>query len=308
MKKKVLVTVSLLLMLTLIMGGLSGCVPAVKNTQNKTSEITVVDLNGEEITLDSIPNRIVSLSPSNTEILFAIGAGSKVVGITSYCNYPIETSKIEKVGDFNGPNLELIKKANPEVVLIGGMIQEELANALKNDGIKVINTEATDFASIYKSIQLIGDITGKGTDAKSIIEGMESRIASIKSKTKNLKKVNVFYVVWTDPLMTAGSGTFIDEVIKAAGGKNVASKAIGWAQYSVEQLIKDNPTMLVAASHSTNEGMKKNDFEKSEIFSKLNAVKKGKIYVVKNDDIMSRPGPRIVDAIKELAKEFHGIK
>lgn len=270
-----------------------------------TGKIEVTDFKGRNIVLDKVPQKIVSLSPSNTEILFALGAGEKVVGVTSYCDYPEEAKKIEQVGTFDGPNMELIKKAQPDVVL-AGYIQEEAVTALENMGITVIVTEAESFEAIYKSIELIGKITETDTKAEEIIAGMKNRIAEIEAKTKNKKKPTVFYVVWADPLTTAGSKTFINDVIKAAGGINVAEKVEGWANYSTEQLIKDNPEMLIAALHSTDNGMNKEDLSKNQIFNKLECVKQGKVFVMPDDNIISRPGPRIVQAIEQMEKVFYG--
>jgi iron complex transport system substrate-binding protein len=292
---------------------LSGCnklaVPQDTDTASGSGsenglEIEVTDLKGRKIVLDKVPQKIVSLSPSNTEILFTLGAGERVVGVTSYCDYPEAAKKIEQVGDFEGPNMELIMKVQPDVVL-AGYIQEELVKNLEDMGIPVIVTEAESFEAIYQSISLIGKVTGTDAEAEKITTEMKSKIAEIEAKTKDKEKPTVFYLVWKDPLMTAGSKTFIDDVIKAAGGINIAEKADGWAKYSAEELIKDNPEILVAALHSTDKGMTKEDLSKNQIFSKLECVKKGKVYVMSDDNIISRPGPRIVKAIEEMAGVFY---
>lgn len=267
--------------------------------------IEITDFKGRRIVLDKAPEKIISLSPSNTEILFALGAGAKVVGVTSYCDYPEEAKKVEQVGTFDGPNMELIRKAQPDVVL-AGYIQEEAVKALENMGITVIVTEAESFEAIYKSIEIIGHITGTETKANEIITGMKDKIAEIQEKTKGKEKPEVFYVVWADPLTTAGSKTFINDVIKTAGGINVAEKVEGWANYSTEQLMKDNPEILVAALHSTDRGMNKEDLSRHQIFSKLECVKAGKVYVMPDDNVISRPGPRIVQAIEEMQRVFYG--
>ena len=309
MKKLLVLAIAMIMIL-----GLAGCakpaapqetVPEQQAEPVNTEKIEITDFKGRSIVLDKAPQKIVSLSPSNTEILFALGAGAKVVGVTSYCDYPEEAKKIEQVGTFDGPNMELIKKVQPDVVL-AGYIQEEAVKALENLGITVIVTEAESFEAIYKSIELIGRITDTDTKAEEIIAGMKSKIADIGARTKDKKKPTVFYVVWADPLTTAGSKTFINDVITAAGGINVAEKVESWAKYSAEQLVADNPEMLVTALHSTDKGMKKEDLSKNQIFSKLECVKQGKVYVMSDDNVISRPGPRIVQAVEEMEKVFYG--
>lgn len=308
MKRVILVLVSIILII-----GLAACAkPAVpqqaapnQDTEPAAAEkITVTDFKGREITLDKVPHRIVSLSPSNTEILFALGAGDRVVGVTSYCDYPEEAKSIEKVGSFEGPNLELIKKVQPDVVL-AGYIQEEAVKTMESMGIKVVVTEAESFDSIYDSIELIGKVTGTEAKAKEVVDGMKQSIEAIAAKNKDKKKPSVFYVVWTDPLTTAGSDTFINDVIKAAGGVNVAEKVTSWAKYSSEELVKDNPDILISALHSTDKGMTKEDISKNPIFSKLECVKKGNVYIMSDDNIISRPGPRIVQAVEEMSKVLY---
>ncbi|MFZ5351574.1 MAG: helical backbone metal receptor [Bacillota bacterium] len=286
--------------------------PAAEQQVQATPEptpvkIEITDMKGRTITLEKLPERIVSLSPSNTEILFALGAGSKVVGVTNYCTYPEEAAKLEKIGDFEGANLELIKKAQPDIVFAGGYIQEDLVKSLEDLNITVLSSEALDIKGIYDSIRMIAKATGTDAKAEEIIADMQSRIKAIEDKTKNKEKPKVFYVVWTDPLTTAGADTFINDIIKAAGGINTAEKVSNWAKYSPEELLKDNPEMLIASNFCTPDGVSKEYFKNSPIFNKLECVKNDKIYMISSDDIFSRSGPRIVQAIEELAKLFHGI-
>jgi iron complex transport system substrate-binding protein len=280
--------------------------PATTEQPAADTKIEITDLKGRQITLDKVPERIVSLSPANTEILFAVGAGDKVVGVTSYCDFPAEVKDVEKIGSFEGPNLELIQKANPDVVLAGGYIQEDLIASLEQLNIPVISTEATDFNSIFDSITLIGKISGNDQKAAEVVKGMQDKIAEIQFKVKGHTPKSVFYVVWTDPLTTAGSGTFINDVIKAAGGVNTAEKVEFWAKYSTEELIKDNPEYLLSAIHSTNEGITVDFFKESPIFKNLDSVKNGKVYLMSDDNVISRPGPRIVQAIEEVSMILHG--
>ena len=307
MKKILAIVLSIVLIV-----GLSACQAqqpeATAQTVQPTADtkIEITDLKGRQITLDKVPERIVSLSPANTEILYAVGAGAKVVGVTSFDDYPAEVKEIEKIGTFEGPNLELIQKAKPDVVLAGGYIQEDLIASLEQLNIPVISTEATDFNSIFDSIALIGKVSGNEQKAAEVVKGMKDKIAEIQDKVKGQTPKSTFYVVWTDPLTTAGSGTFINDVIKAAGGTNTAEKVEYWAKYSAEELVKDNPEYLLSSIHATNEGVKADFYKQSPIFKNLDSVKNDKVYLMSDDNVISRPGPRIVQAIEEIAKVLHG--
>jgi iron complex transport system substrate-binding protein len=172
--------------------------------------------------------------------------------------------------------------------------------------IPVISTEATDFNSIFDSISLVGKISGNEEKATEIVKGMKDKIAEIQDKVKGQTPKSVFYVIWTDPLTTAGSGTFINDVIKAAGGINTAEKVEYWAKYSAEELVKDNPEYLLSSIHATNEGVTVDFYKQSSVFKNLDSVKNNKVYLMSDDNVISRPGPRIVQAIEEIAKAIHG--
>lgn len=305
--------ISIMMALVLILS-LAACqapqqeTPAPAEQPAASTKLEITDLKGRSITFDKVPERIVSLSPANTEILFAVGAGDKVVGVTSFDDYPEQVKNIEKIGDFEGPNLELIQKVNPDVVLAGGYIQEDLIASLEQLNIPVVSTEATDFNSIFDSIAIIGKLSGNEDKAETVVKDMKDKIAEIQDKVKDKTPKSVFYVVWTDPLTTAGADTFINDIIKTAGGVNTAEKVQYWAKYSAEELIKDNPEYLFSSKHATNEGVTEDFYKQSPIFKNLDSVKNGKIYLMSDDNIVSRPGPRIVQAIEEVAKALHGIE
>ena len=271
------------------------------------NNINIIDMKGKTIVLDKLPDRIVSLSPSNTEIVFALGAGDKLVGITSFCDYPDETSDIEKIGDFDGPNIELIKKSQADVIFAGVYLQDDLIMALENLNIPIITTEASNFEGIYDSISIIGKLLGKEDKAEKIIYEMEESIDEIKLKTDDLEKPDIFYLAWIESLITTGKNTFVDDVIQMAGARNVAENVDGWTHYSIEELIKQNPDMLIVASHATNEGVTEEDIKNDVILKNLECVKAGNIYIMKDDNLISRPGPRIIEGLEEMTRAIHGL-
>lgn len=297
----------LLIFVVILLFTLTSCQKAESNSEvaEEKKSIEITDITGRHVVLDKMPERIVSLSPTNTEIVFALGAGEKLVGVTSFCDYPEEAKEIEKIGDFEGPSIELIKKAQPDVVLAGGYLQDDLIAALEGLNVPVISTEAADIDSVYDSIAMISKVVGEEAKAEEIINNMQKSIDDIKARVSGKDRPNVFYLVWKEPIYTSGQGTFINEFIDIAGGKNIAGDLEGWAQYSPEELVKQNPDILIAALHSTDEGMRKEDFLQDDFFQKLDCVKNGNVHIMSDDNIVSRPGPRIVDAIYEMAKVLH---
>lgn len=301
-RKFTIIMVALMLLFVL-----TSCKSGDSNGNDKeTAAIEITDIKGKTVVLNKTPERIVSLSPTNTEIVFALDAGEKLVGVTSFCDYPEEAKEIDKIGDFENPNIELIKKMDPDLVLAGGFLQEDLMAALEELGIPVASTEAAGVESIYDSIAMIGKLVGQETKAEELINNIHKDIEEIENKVMGKEKPKVFYLVWKDPIFTAGQGTYINEIIQIAGGQNVASEIEGWGQYSFEELLKQDPDILIAAYHSTDEGMRKEDIMEDELFSKLPCVRDGKIHIMSDDNIVSRPGPRVVEAIREMAETLHG--
>lgn len=281
--------------------------PAISSEDPGGDGIKITDMTGKTFILDRLPERIVSLNPSNTEIVFALGAGDKLVGITSFCDYPQDTHDIEKIGDFEGPNVELLKKVQPDVILAGVYLQEDIAIAIEGLGVPVITTEASNFDGIYDSIGLIGKIVGKEEKAEIIISQMHEAIDRVKGKTKNREKARIFYIAWADPLITTGSDTFVDDVISITGAENIAKGIVGWTHYSTEELLRQNPDILIVAWHANNEGISKEDIMTDPILSNLDCVKKGRIYIMSDDNLISRPGPRIVLGVQEMADAIENL-
>ncbi|HSH37008.1 ABC transporter substrate-binding protein [Schnuerera sp.] len=277
----------------------------IVENSNETADIkfplTITDFLEREISLEKKPERIVSLAPSTTELIYALGAGDKIVGVTDYDNYPPEVENIAKVGGFKGPNIEAITAQNPDIILASNLSGQEEMETLENMGIPVIMLESKNIERIYESIELLGQITGMEENGEKIINEMKAKISEINDKVKELPKIDVFYLVSFEGNWTAGKGTFIDELINLAGGNNIVEDIEGWTQYSVEELVKKDPDVIITSPHAGNI----DDIEKTEGYQNTKAVKNGNIFVVSDDDIIARSSNRIVLGLEEIAKFLH---
>lgn len=263
--------------------------------------LTITDFLGREITIEKEPERIVSLAPSVTELIFAVGAGDRVVGVTEYDTYPEEVKDLPKVGGFKGPNIELITAQEPDIIFASTLSGKEEMETLEKMGIPVVVIEAKSIDNIYESIEMLGKITNKEEKAQTIVNEMKSKIQEISNKVKDRPKIKVFHLIDINGNWTAGSGTFIHELINLAGGQNIAEDTEGWVQYSIEELVRKNPDAIVMSSYAGDVETIKN----MEGYKETNAVKNNNIYVVSNDDIISRASNRIVLGLEEIAKFLH---
>ncbi len=303
MKKR---SLYLLLALLIIVGSISGCSsstsPAEDNPQQVAETIEITDDFGKVITLEKPAEKIVSLAPSQTEILFAIGAGEKVVGVTTADDYPEEVKEIEKVGGFDGWNLEMIIALEPDLVINYGQGSEEDNKRFEEAGIVVASFLPETIDDVMDTIEKIGVLTGNSDKAKEVVADMKSERDEIISKVKDLETKRVFYEVYNDPLMTAGPGSFIDELINLAGGENIAKDADSpYPQYDVEKLIEKNPEVYLIPDDSTTtlETLKERPG-----FENIDAIKNSQVYFL-DADIVSRAGPRIIEGLEEIAKAIH---
>lgn len=281
-------------MILLIIVSASACIT------DGDKEFTIIDDTGREVNVTAGADKIISLSPANTEILFSLGLDEEIVGVTDFCNYPEAALEKEKVGGYSTVDIERIIELEPDVVF-GEAGHEEFAQQLTDVGIPVVLFKATTLDILMDDIEVVGQITGKEDVASTLISDLESRINSVSSMANDLDgNIKVFYVLWNDPLMSAGPGTFIDEIITTAGGINIAGEVdTSWPMFDLEWLIDNDPDVIILSPHGSS-GVSKEDLMADPNFSTINAVQNGYVYEMSNSDIMLRPGPRIVDAIEEV--------
>lgn len=274
--------------------------------ENDDFPVEVEDKFGNKEVLDKEPMRIISLAPSNTEILFALGLGDRVVGVTSFCDYPEEAKSKEIVGDYSGHNLERIIELEPDLVLVYGPGDEEENIILRDAGIKVLCFMSETMDEIMRDIEIIGKATGKKAEAEEIINSIKEKRDYILEKVKDAEEVTVFYEIWHDPLMGAGKGSFMDELITLAGGKNIAYDTDGaYPQYDLEQLIERDPQVYLASKDSDDKTIESIKLRPG--YDAISAIKNDRIYLFKGNEanLVSRPGPRIGEALEVVAKAIH---
>ncbi|EOC99909.1 ABC transporter substrate-binding protein [Caldisalinibacter kiritimatiensis] len=310
----------LALLMVLILGTtlLSGCIRAKeeyieneKDEQSSEVETTdspypmeVEDDFGNKVTIDKKPERIISLAPSHTEILFKLGLSDSIVGVTSICDYPKEAKTKEIVGDSMTVDVEKVIALEPDLVLHYGSDKEkEYIQRLRDAEINVLSYQPESIQEVIDLIIEIGRITQTQVAATKTTVDMMSKMDYIVHTVEEVDKPKVFYEVWHDPLMTAGPGSFIDELITLAGGENIAKDAQGlYPQFELEQLIERNPDVYIS---SDNGGQTtKESIMSREGYETLSAVKNDRVYIL-DANIISRPGPRIVDGLEMIAKAIH---
>ncbi len=284
----------------------SGCITeTIRTTESEFSSkypITVTDDFGRNVTITKEPERIVSTAPSNTEILFALGLENKTVGVTEYCNYPTGALKKEKIGGFSTVNIEKIISLKPDLVVASGKTGNENIGMLENFGVSVVVLDPTNIEGILKDIELVGEITGTNENASKLVADMEERINAIKPPGEKLR---VVYVVWHDPLMGAGKETFADDLIKKAGGINIANFT-GYKVISLESVISENPDIIITSvGHGDAKNMTYGFILNEPGLRIVNAVKNGKIYGI-DADLTGRGAPRIVDALEQFSEWIQG--
>jgi len=275
----------------------------------------LVDDHEYETVLTAYPKRIISVAPSCTEILFAIGAGDKVVGVTEFCDYPynfaewIVEGNMTSVGDFTTPNLEVITSLDPDLILASGGVQTESVDTLRTRGYKVLVLDPTSIDGILRNIELVGNATGKRTEARELMNDLTSRINSVGEKVRNAAKPKVYYEVYyeTTSSWTIGALAWQSELIEKAGGINVfEDQQMDYYQYQVEAFIARNPDIIVlpASGMGTGEQASSDAVKTRPGWDTTNAVQNDRIYQI-NSNIIERSGPRVVEAIEQLSEFFH---
>ena len=271
------------------------------------SSVTYVDDIGRTVQINEIPQRIISLSPNNTEMVYALDLQDKLVGVTSYDNYPPEAKNKPVVSDFSTVDLEKIVDANPDLVLADSIQKNDTIPALEKLGITVYTMPPNNIDGIFNEIKALGQITGKTQAADNLVSSLKTRIQAVADKTAQLndsQKPRVLFVTWHDPIWTAGSDTMIQYLINEAGGTNIASDLNGYATITLESVIERNPQVIVVMSSMGAQSASLDFIKSNEQFQSTDAVKNGWVYEI-DADIFGRTTPRIVDGLETLAKLVH---
>ena len=261
----------------------------------------VFDDLGRLVAINGTPQRIVSLAPSNTEILFALGLGDKVVGVTDWCDYPPEALEREKVGSYDTPDIEKIVALNPDLILVAYGTTMDVINNLVGLGLTVFGIKSTDLDDVLNDIKTIGEITDKELEAYALTSEMASKIEAVTNQTEELEeRPRVFYIVWHDPLWTAGSGTFIHELIEKGGGVNICGNLTGYPIISIEEVIAYNPEVIVTSSWPGVYEWAMNETALNVTYARQN----DRLYMC-DDNLVQRPGPRLVEGLEWFAYFIH---
>lgn len=302
MKNKLVILAAVLILFLSV----SAC--AAKPGNAGAGAVSVQDGLGRQITLEQPALRIVSLTPSVTEILFAIGAGTQVVGRDSFSNYPPEAADIQDVGGSMGVySIETIVSLKPDLVIAAEINTPEQVSALENMNLKVYYlANPEDIEGIYAMIKEVGILSGRTKEAEALTSSLSKRADKVmKSAAKQEVIPLVFYELdGTDPAKpwTSGPGSFVDLLITKAGGKNAgAVMQSQWAQISIEELLVQDPDIILLGDAAY--GVTPEQVSARPGWNGLTAVKEGRVYPF-NDDLVSRPGPRLIDGLEELAKIF----
>lgn len=291
--------------LTLLVAGLLSVScqrPVVSSERSGVATRTVIDDLGRSVTLPINITRIVSTAPSVTENIFAVGAGDRLVGVTTFCNYPEEAKAIPKIGDTMTPNMESIIALKPDVVFVSTASQIEVfTQTLADNGIAVYVTNPTSFDDVIDDLGKLGDLFGTTDRVGQMLPELKRRVEAVQDSVRGEEQLGVFVQISREPLFTVGKGSFLNVLIEKAGGRSVTVDIeTAYPKLSKESAIALEPDVIIISESPDNEGP-------NEVFRNSPALKSGRVYKI-NADLLSRPGPRLVDALEQIARCLHPEK
>lgn len=276
----------------------------VKDGTRDSKGVTV----GREMTFPAAPQRIVSLAPSNTEIVYALGLGSKLVGNTTYCDYPEAAKSVEKVGGYSTAEVEKIVALKPDIILAANIHVAKVVPQLISLGLPVFVVDPRSLQDVLDSITLIGKVNNVQVKAAELVKSMNDRINAVKAKTANLpdgERVRTLMLIWHDPPMTVGPNTFMFELIQLAGGTSVSKgMADGFPTMGLESIISADPQVIITTGMGGADNLTLQYILNESRLKDIPARKNNRIYEV-NQDWTNRMGPRVVDGLEAMAKLIH---
>lgn len=303
-------TLTLAFALTLVFAVFTSCRQSNVVSENNAANTAVSPMRvvtddlGRTVTIPVKVTRVVSLAPNLTENIFAVGAGDRLVGVTTFCNYPEQAKSIAKIGDTMTPNMESIIALKPDIVFVSTASQiEAFMKTLEANGIAVYVTNPTSLDQVFKDLQQLGDLFETQDAASKLITDLQRRIlsASLPPEYEIEARPRVFVQISKEPLFTIGKQSFLTELIARVDGQSVTENVeTAYPKLSKERASVMNPEVIILSDSEDN-------MEPNEAFKNSPAVKNGRVYKI-NADILSRPGPRLVDALEQIAKDLHPDK
>ncbi len=315
MKSRILLLYLLTLLLTV---AVVACAPtpvlpaATPNSSTATPgpfPLTLTDGLGREVTLSALPERVVSLAPSNTEILFAVGAGDQVVGVTQYCTYPPEAQDREQIGGFSAKTIsvEKIVALEADLVLAAGEIHQPVIEALEKLDVPVYSLDPNTLDEVYTEIELVGRMTGHEEEAAQTVEEMKSRVAAVMERIATIPqedRLTVYWEVFDEPRMTTGPSTFTGQLIELAGGVNIfADVSEDYPQISDEVVIERNPAVIMGAD-TMGDKLTIETVAQRPGWDQVDAVQNERIYLF-DGDMVSHSGPRLAQVLEIMAEALY---
>ena len=294
--KKLVACALLLLSLTL-----NSCVLQNRNTESEHRQIT--DEAGRIVRISGKIERTISLAPNLTETIYAVGAGDRLVGNTTYCDYPEEAKSVQKVGDTLQPNIERILALRPNLIFISTSSQlEAFAKQLDEHGIPVYVSDPHDLEGVFRSIHNLGLLLDRQQQAEELLNQLRKRTAVVEKAVFNSKAVRVFYQLSAEPLYTAGRDAFVTDLIRRAGGLSVtADVPEAWPRFSEESAVAAKPDAIILP---TGGSMGAANSDVAAGLKKAPAVLNGKVIKI-DGDLLVRPGPRAIEGLEKLAHALH---
>jgi len=294
----------------MVLGACAPVAPPDPTPAPTSNVVSVTDSTGKIINLAAPAQRIISLSPASTESLFALGAGAQIVGRDTFSDYPEQAKSINDIGGgFGELNVEAILAQNPDLVLASALTPPEQSKALEDAGLTVFTMgNPKDFDELYLTLQTLAELAGRQTEAEALVENLERRVAAVEDRLAGIsQRPLVFYEIdGTDPnaVWTPGPGTFIDTLIRMAGGENLGADLQGeWVQISLEELISRGPDLILLGDAVWG-GVTVESVQARAGWEALLAVQNGSVFPF-DDNLVSRPGPRLVDGLEALARLLH---
>ena len=279
-------------------------VRSVATPRATTYPLTVTDDAGRAVTVARRPQRIVSLAPSNTELLFALGLADRVVGVDKYSNYPPEVTQKPQISDYSSTNLEQVVATEPDLILAAGITSRDVIAAFESRGLTVVVLNPPTLDGVFGNISLLGQVADANGNAATVRGDLEGRLATLTARLATATtKPRVFFELDATQFFTVGPKSFIDDLIGRAGGANIAADAAtAYPKLSAEQIIAKDPEVIVLSDEGY--GATVPSVGTRPGWAGISAVKSGRVVAI-DPDLTNRPGPRVLDALERLARAIH---